>query len=83
VETAIDELTRQSALSLRQYQRRFSEEVGLNPTLFAESHGFELAIDAKRLYPDNSWLSVDHQFGHICSLGFSISMEIGAILLHR
>ncbi len=56
----VEELASQSALSTRQYERRFAEEMGLSPKLFARTARFQLALDAKRLTPLRSWLSIAH-----------------------
>ena len=79
----VGHLARQSALSLRQYQRQFSEEIGLNPKLFARITRFQLAIDAKRLSPHRSWLSVAHQFGYFDRMHMVRNFQIwvGMLLL--
>jgi transcriptional regulator GlxA family with amidase domain len=51
-------------LSVRQYERRFLEEVGLTPKTFARTTRFQRALDAKRFYPQRTWLSIAHEFGY-------------------
>jgi AraC-like DNA-binding protein len=60
----IQDLANQSALSLRQYERRFVTEVGFTPKLFARIARFQTAVDVKRVNPQRSWLSVAHQLGY-------------------
>ena len=60
----IDEIADHAALSVRQYERRFLEEVGLTPKLFARTTRFQRALDAKRFFPERSWLSIAHEFGY-------------------
>jgi AraC-like DNA-binding protein len=62
--TRIGELAFHSGLSVRQYERRFAEEVGLTPKLFARVTRFGMALDKKRLAPDLSWTSVAHELGY-------------------
>jgi AraC-like DNA-binding protein len=60
----IDELAYHASLSVRQYERRFAEEMGLSPKLFARIARFQMALDAKRTTPARSWLSVAHEYGY-------------------
>jgi AraC-like DNA-binding protein len=60
----INELAHHAALSVRQYERRFVEEVGVAPKLFARTTRFQKAFDAKRLSPRRSWLSIAHALGY-------------------
>jgi AraC-like DNA-binding protein len=60
----VDEIAHRAAMSVRQYERRFVEEVGMTPKLFARTTRFQGALDTKRLSPYRSWLSVAHEFGY-------------------
>jgi AraC-like DNA-binding protein len=60
----IDELANHSGLSVRHYERRFAAEIGFTPKLFARITRFQAALDAKRMAPHQSWMSVAHQFGY-------------------
>jgi AraC-like DNA-binding protein len=60
----IDEIAHHAALSMRQYERRFVEETGLTPKTFARTTRFQRALDAKRLFPGRSWLSIAHEFDY-------------------
>jgi AraC-like DNA-binding protein len=60
----IGEIADQARLSVRQYERRFLAEVGLTPKTFARTRRFQRALDAKRLLPQHTWLSIAHEFGY-------------------
>jgi AraC-like DNA-binding protein len=60
----IDEIAFHAALSVRQFERRFSDEVGMPPKLFAGTARFQNALDAKRFSPSRSWLTVAHELGY-------------------
>jgi AraC-like DNA-binding protein len=60
----IDEIAFHAALSVRQFERRFAEEAGMAPKLFAQTARFQNALDAKRLSPSRSWLSVAHELNY-------------------
>ncbi len=62
--TRIGELANYTALSVRQYERRFAEETGMTPKLFARITRFQTALDEKRMKPYRSWLSIAHEFGY-------------------
>jgi AraC-like DNA-binding protein len=60
----IDDLANDSGLSLRHYERRFSEDIGISPKLFARITRFQRALDAKRLGSQRSWLSIAHELAY-------------------
>jgi AraC-like DNA-binding protein len=60
----IAEIADHARLSVRQYERRFLEEVGLTPKTFARTTRFQRALDAKRFYPQRTWLTIAHEFGY-------------------
>nr|WP_246410033.1 helix-turn-helix domain-containing protein [Granulicella aggregans] len=62
---AINDLARSIGLSLRQYERRFADEVGMSPKLFSRVTRFQTALDTKRVEPMRSWLSIAHEFGYL------------------
>jgi AraC-like DNA-binding protein len=61
---SIDVLANHTALSVRQYERRFADEMGLSPKLFARITRFQMALDARRISPGRNWLGVAHEFGY-------------------
>jgi AraC-like DNA-binding protein len=60
----IQNLADDSYLSLRQYERRFAAEIGFTPRLFARMTRFQVTLDAKRMSPGRSWLTIAHQLGY-------------------
>ena len=57
-------LADRSGLSMRQFERRFLERVGMRPKLFARIARFEAALDGKARFVAKSWTDVAHQFGY-------------------
>jgi AraC-like DNA-binding protein len=53
-----------SGLSLRQYERRFAEQIGMGPKQFSRISRFQRALDAKRVAPNLSWLTIAHESGY-------------------
>jgi AraC-like DNA-binding protein len=53
-----------AGLSLRQFERRFSEEVGLPPKLYTRIARFYAALEAKRNAPMRRWTEVAHDLGY-------------------
>jgi AraC-like DNA-binding protein len=63
-DTRIDVLASHAALSVRQFERRFSEEIGIAPKLFGRITRYQMALDAKITSPELSWLKIAHEFGY-------------------
>jgi AraC-like DNA-binding protein len=61
---AIVALAARAGLSMRQFERRFIERVGMRPKLFARIARFEAALDGKARFAAKSWTEVAHQFGY-------------------
>ncbi len=61
---AIPALANQAGLSPRQFERRFIDQVGMRPKLFARIARFEAALDAKARFTQKSWTEVAHDFGY-------------------
>jgi AraC-like DNA-binding protein len=53
-----------AGLSLRQFERRFVQQVGVSPKLFARIARFEAALDRMGRSTGLSWTSVAHRFGY-------------------
>ncbi len=53
-----------AGMSMRQFQRRFAEEVGMRPKLFARIARFEAALTDKARSTAKSWTDVAHEFGY-------------------
>jgi AraC-like DNA-binding protein len=61
---AIPDLANQSGLSTRQFERRFIQQVGMRPKLFARIARFEAALDSKARFTQKSWTEVAQDFGY-------------------
>jgi AraC-like DNA-binding protein len=56
----ISHLADETGLSLRQFERRFVQSVGITPKLFARVARFQTALDTKIAAPQRSWLQIAH-----------------------
>jgi AraC-like DNA-binding protein len=61
--TRIQQLAHGSYMSIRNYERRFVEDMGISPKLFARLGRFQMALDIKRA-SGSSWLDVAHELGY-------------------
>ena len=59
----IEQLARESCMSVRTYERKFVAQMGLSPKLFARLRRFQLALDRKRV-SETTWLDVAHDLGY-------------------
>jgi transcriptional regulator GlxA family with amidase domain len=62
--TRVRSLAGQMSLGVRQYERRFRDEIGILPKLFARITRYQMAMDAKMTTPARSWLNIAHDFGY-------------------
>lgn len=60
----VSALAGQTSLGIRQYERRFVDEIGITPKLFARITRYQMAMDAKLRTPALSWLTIAHDFGY-------------------
>ena len=60
----IADLANHSGLSMRQFERRFVQQVGVRPKLLARIARFEAALEDKARHATKSWTEVAHQFGY-------------------
>jgi AraC-like DNA-binding protein len=60
----IEALAKQSGLSPRQFQRRFTTQVGLSPKLYARTTRFDHALEAHRNHPAIPWTNIIHGAGY-------------------
>jgi AraC-like DNA-binding protein len=51
-------------LSSRQFARRFVQQVGMRPKLFARIARFEAALEHKACFATKSWAEIAHEFGY-------------------
>jgi methylphosphotriester-DNA--protein-cysteine methyltransferase len=54
----------EAGLSVRQFERRFSEQVGVPPKLYARVVRFNAALEAKMSTPRRLWTDIAHDFGY-------------------
>lgn len=60
----IDALAERSGLSARQFQRRFTTQVGLPPKIYARTIRFDAALSAHRQAPKRPWTEIVHEAGY-------------------
>jgi AraC-like DNA-binding protein len=60
----IPQLARRDSMGLRQFERRFQQETGAPPKVFARVARFQAALDAKLASPGRPWLDIAHTFGY-------------------
>jgi AraC-like DNA-binding protein len=59
----IQQLARESCMTIRTFERKFVGEMGLSPKLFARLRRFQMALDRKRAL-GTRWLDVAHDLGY-------------------
>lgn len=57
-------LANQTQLSLRQFERRFRERIGMCPRLFARLKRFATAFELKVSHPELDWHDLSHLSGY-------------------
>jgi AraC-like DNA-binding protein len=60
----VDRLAHDTGFSMRNFQRRFRECVGLSPKLYARLVRFESVLKAKAATPQMSWMGAAHEVGY-------------------
>jgi AraC-like DNA-binding protein len=60
----VDTLAGYAGLSVRHYERRFLDEIGIAPKLFARIARFQGALDIKLASPGLSWLTIAHELAY-------------------
>lgn len=53
-----------TAIRRRQLERKFRQELGVSPKVFARVARFQSALDAKISAPTRTWLDIAHSFGY-------------------
>lgn len=61
---SLDCLANQANLSPRQFERKFSERMGIGPKLYSRISRFYQTFDYKEKHPQIDWLTVAVQFGY-------------------
>lgn len=61
---SVDQMAEKACLSISQFERRFTQQVGISPKLFARTNRFYKAFQLKDQNPSLDWLSVALQTGY-------------------
>lgn len=57
-------------MSLRNFERRFTEQVGVPPKLFTKLVRFNEAMIAKLIAPEKNWTSIAYEYGYFDQMHF-------------
>jgi transcriptional regulator GlxA family with amidase domain len=57
-------LAEQACMSPRQFERRFTREIGVPPKLYARIARFESALESKALSKQESWTEITNRLGY-------------------
>jgi AraC-like DNA-binding protein len=60
----ISEIAHQTGLGLRQFERRFDQEIGVSPKLYARIIRFEAALQRRAAFPSTPWTDIAHDMGY-------------------
>jgi AraC-like DNA-binding protein len=60
----VDDAAASAGMSIRQFERRFAEQVGLPPKRYARIVRFNAALKAKMTAPGRLWTDIAHEFGY-------------------
>jgi AraC-like DNA-binding protein len=60
----IGEIALQTGLGVRQYERRFRQEIGISPKLYARIIRFEAALQRRAVLPTTPWTDIAHDLGY-------------------
>jgi AraC-like DNA-binding protein len=60
----VDKAATSAAMSIRQFERRFIEQVGLPPKRYARIVRFDAALKAKMTAPRRPWTEIAHALGY-------------------
>lgn len=61
---SLDKLCSYSNMSFRNFERRFTEEVGMPPKLFSRITRYYYAVESKMLHPERSWTEIAYLNGY-------------------
>lgn len=61
---SLERLAGVANMSLRNFERRFIEEVGMSPKLYARIIRFYYAVENKMLHPEKSWSDITFEGGY-------------------
>ena len=60
----VSDLAHHAGLGIRQFERRFRDEIGIPPKLYARIVRFEVALRRKATAPSMSWTDIAHALGY-------------------
>jgi AraC-like DNA-binding protein len=60
----VSAIVHQTGLGVRQYERRFAQEIGISPKLFARIIRFEAALQRRAVSPTTPWTDIAHDLGY-------------------
>jgi AraC-like DNA-binding protein len=60
----VSDLARNTGLGIRQFERRFRYEIGIQPKLYARIARFEAALRRRAAAPDTRWTDIAHALGY-------------------
>lgn len=55
---------RQTNMSIRNFQRKFKEQVGISPKLYTKNFRFNESLKQKIMHPEQSWTSIAYKCGY-------------------
>lgn len=61
---SLDKLAHFANMSFRNFERRFIEEVGMSPKLYARIIRFYNAVENKMRHPEKSWTEITYEGGY-------------------
>lgn len=67
---SMDYIASQSCLSVRQFERKSMQRIGLSPKLYARMVRFSHAYKYKETYPQMPWIAIAHQCGYFDQMHF-------------
>lgn len=60
----VQDLADKTGMSLRQFERKFAQELGITPKLYARIVRFEAAVDSRIRSPGSTWTDIAHTLGY-------------------
>jgi AraC-like DNA-binding protein len=61
---SVDNLAGEANMSLRNFERRFIDEVGMSPKLYIRITRFFGALENKMMFPQKNWTTITHESGY-------------------
>ena len=73
---SLDKLALYANMSFRNFERRFVNEVGMPPKLYARITRFYNALENKMLHPNKSWVEITYENGYYDQAHFIKEVKI-------